>query len=135
MTRSTTTVKKSSGRTTRRKRTVKSRIVPVESVTKYTKPTEIEKVTETPTEQKPSLVRPEKPNLTYVDYVEDAKVRWKIHSYEVNELWQDTKKFYNTTSPYVVTAFNWSKDQVQQVIKTVNNMSKTDEVEAKTPSE
>ena len=48
MTRTTTTVKKSSGTTTRRKRTVKSRIVPVETVTKYTKPTRIEKVTETP---------------------------------------------------------------------------------------
>ena len=110
MTRSTTTVKKSSGTTTRRKRTVKSRIVPVESVTKYTKPTEIEKVTETPTEQKPSLVRPEKPNLTYVDYVEDFKIRVKIHNYEVNELWQDSKRFYQSAKPVVVKAIDYVKE-------------------------
>tara|TARA_B100000131_G_C17710370_1_gene448537 strand:- start:63 stop:470 length:408 start_codon:yes stop_codon:yes gene_type:complete len=135
MTRTTTPKKSSGTTTTRRKRTVKSRIVPVESVTKYTKPTEIEKVTETPTEQKPSLVRPEKPNLTYVDYVEDAKVRWQIHSYEVNEAWQDVKRFYQWSSPQVVKAFNWSKNQVQQLSTSINNMSKTDEVETKTPTE
>ena len=120
-----TTVKKPSG-TTRRKRTVKSQVIPVESVTKYTKPTQIEKVTETPT--KPEKVRPEKPNLTYVDYVEDAKVRWQIHSYEVNEVWQDLKKFYQFSSPHIVKAFNFSKEKTQQLIDNLNQPSTVEEV-------
>ena len=125
-----TTVQKSSG-TSRRKRTVKSRVIPVESVTKYTKPTQIEKVTETPIETptKPEKVRPEKPNLTYVDYVEDAKVRWQIHSYEVNEAWQDMKKFYNLSSRYIVKAFNFSKEKTQQLIDNLNQPSTVEEVE------
>ena len=41
-----------------------------EVVTKYTQP-HLKTVTET----KPSTTRPEQPNLTYVDYVEDFKIR------------------------------------------------------------
>ena len=44
--------------------------------TKYQKPV-VNKVTETPVK-----LRPEKPNLSWNDYVADAKVRWEIHQWE-----------------------------------------------------
>ena len=54
-------------------------------------------------------VRPTKTNLTYVDYIEDAKVRWSIHSYETNELWSDVVKLYNKSVPVVVSAIDYVK--------------------------
>ena len=91
-------------------------------------------MTETPIEEpkvenrKFAPTRPEKPNLTYVDYVEDAKVRWQIHSYEVNEVWQDLKKFYQFSSPHIVKAFNFSKEKTQQLIDNLNQPSTVEEV-------
>ena len=79
-----------------------------EVVTKYTQP-HLKTVTET----KPSTTRPEQPkqpNLTYVDYVEDFKIRVKIHNYEVNELWQDSKRFYQSAKPVVVKAIDYVKE-------------------------
>ena len=54
-------------------------------------------------------VRPTKTNLTYVDYIEDAKVRWSIHSYETSELWADVVKLYNKSVPVVVSAIDYVK--------------------------
>ena len=76
-----------------------------EVVTKYTQP-HLKTVTET----KPSATRPEQPNLTYVDYVEDFKIRVKIHNYEVNELWQDSKRFYQSAKPVVGKAIDYVKE-------------------------
>ena len=42
----------------------------------------------------PTVNRPEKPNLSLEDYKADFKVRWQIHTYEVNELASDVKKAY-----------------------------------------
>ena len=63
-------------------------------------------VTEVKVEKK---VRPTKTNLTYVDYIEDAKVRWSIHSYETSELWADVVKLYNKSVPVVVSAIDYVK--------------------------
>jgi len=63
-------------------------------------------VTEVNVEKK---VRPTKTNLTYVDYIEDAKVRWSIHSYETSELWADVVKLYNKSVPVVVSAIDYVK--------------------------
>ena len=76
-------------------------------VTKYSKPIEINKVTETPTAAR---VRPEKPNLTMADYTADIKVRWEIHVWETQELWADCKKGYQFAQPYVVKTIDYLKD-------------------------
>ena len=89
------------------------------TVTKYSKPIEIKKVTETPT---PTRVRPEKPNLSFEDYRADAQVRWQIHQWETQELWKDCVWGYQQLKPIaqkVVTyctesynrAFNVSEGQ------------------------
>ena len=66
------------------------------TVTKYSKPIEIKKVTETPT---PTRVRPEKPNLSFEDYKADVKVRWEIHQWETQELWKDCVWSYQQLKP------------------------------------
>ena len=68
----------------------------VTKVTKYSKPIEIKKVTETPT---PARVRPEKPNLSFEDYSADVKVRWEIHQWETQELWKDCVRGYQQLKP------------------------------------
>ena len=68
----------------------------VTKVTKYSKPIEIKKVTETPT---PTRVRPEKPNLSLEDYKADVKVRWEIHQWETQELWKDCVWSYQQLKP------------------------------------
>ena len=65
-------------------------------VTKYSKPLEIKKVTETPT---PAKDRPAKPNLTLEDYRADVKVRWEIHQWETQELWKDCVWGYQQVKP------------------------------------
>ena len=65
-------------------------------VTKYSKPIEIKKVTETPT---PTRVRPAKPNLSLEDYKADVKVRWEIHQWETQDLWKDCVWGYQQIKP------------------------------------
>ena len=87
----------------------------VTKVTKYSKPIEIKKVTETPTkERRFATTRPEKPNISLEEYITDFKLRMQINNYEVMEFLEDCKKWYNTSSPYVVKAFNFVKDKVQE---------------------
>ena len=91
----------------------------VTKVTKYSKPIEIKKVTETPTkERRFATTRPEKPNISLEEYVTDFKLRMQINNYEVMEFLVDCKKFYNTTSPHVVKLYNNLKEQVQSLSET-----------------
>jgi len=100
-------------RTSAPRKTAKAASTPIKSpsvvtkVTKYSKPIEIKKVTETPTAAR---VRPEKPNLTMADYTADIKVRWEIHVWETQELWADCKKGYQFAQPYVVKTIDYLKD-------------------------
>ena len=88
----------------------------VTKVTKYSKPIEIKKVTETPTkERRFATTRPEKPNISLEEYISDFKLRMQINNYEVMEFLVDCKKFYNTTSPHVVKLYNNLKEQVQSL--------------------
>ena len=73
-------------------------------VTKYSKPLEIKKVTETPT---PARVRPEKPNLSLEDYRNDVKVRWEIHQWETQELWKDCVWSYQQTKPIIQKVYTY----------------------------
>ena len=67
-------------------------------------------VTEVKVEKK---VRPSKPNLTYSDYIEDAKVRWSIHSYETSELWSDVFKLSVVVTDYVKVSYNRAFNQTK----------------------
>ena len=84
------------------KRTRKAKV----STTKYQQPVEIKKVTET----KATRVRPAKPNLTIADYTADIKVRWEIHQWETQELWNDVVKGYNNLKPVVAQSVDYVKD-------------------------
>ena len=95
---------------------VKSKPIPVEVVTKYTPTTEKVKVTETP---KPASKRPEKPTLTWEDYSQDFKVRWQIHQYETQELWNDLVKVYHYALPYGKKVVDFSVDSYNKVAKKV----------------
>ena len=74
------------------------------TVTKYSQPLEIKKVTETPT---PARVRPQKPNLSLEDYRADVKVRWEIHQWETQELWKDCVWGYQQTKPLVQKVYTY----------------------------
>jgi hypothetical protein len=39
--------------------------------------------------------------ITRQQYIEDIKVRWQIHQYEVNQLVKDVRNFTAFVSPYV----------------------------------
>ena len=100
-TRKTTTAKKPAVRkSTKATAQVKS------VSTKYQQPVEIKKVTET----KSVKVRPAKPNLTFADYTADVKVRWEIHQWETQELWNDIVKGYNNTKPFVIKSVDYVKE-------------------------
>ena len=69
----------------------------------------IKKVTETKVN-----LRPEKPNLSFDDYVADAKVRWEIHQWETKELWNDCKWVYNNTKPIVIKVVDYCKESYER---------------------
>ena len=95
-------------------------------VTKYSKP-EIKKVTETPTKTRRfATTRPEEPKITLEEYISDFKVRMQINNYEVMEFLEDCKKWYNSASPYVVKAFNYSKEKIQE-LQATTTVEKTED--------
>ena len=98
---------------------VKSQPVPVEIVTKYTQIPEKVKVTETPK----SATRPEKPILTWEDYSGDFKVRWEIHQFETQELWNDLVKVYQFSAPYVVKAADYSVESYNKLSKSLAKLA------------
>ena len=104
----TTATRRRKSATTVRKSPVTKKVISAESVTKYTHIPQNNQVTET---QTPSKVRPEKPNLTWTDYREDIKVRWDIHVWETQELWKDSKNFYqNYLTPFPIKTVDYLKD-------------------------
>ena len=100
--------KSTTSTTTLVKEVQKSKVSPKAKVstTKYQQPVEIKKVTET----KATKVRPANPTLTIADYTADIKVRWEIHQWETQELWNDVVKGYNNAKPVVVQSVNYVKD-------------------------
>ena len=100
----------------------------VTKVTKYSKPIEIKKVTETPTKTRRfATTRPDEPKISLEEYVSDFKIRMQINNYEVMEFFEDVKKFYNTTSPHVVKFYTYVKDQVQSLSNTETTEDKKEE--------
>ena len=56
---------------------------------------------QTPVVKEVKVTAPPQPKLTLADYREDFQARVRIHNYEVNALWQDIKKGYQTAKPFV----------------------------------
>jgi hypothetical protein len=54
--------------------------------------------------------------ITREQYLQDIKVRWQIHQYEVNKLREDVVKFTETVSPYVKQAVDYVTEKHQQLV-------------------
>ena len=74
------------------------------------------KVTQTPVKS-----RPQKPNLSWNDYVADAKVRWEIHQWETQQLWKDCVWGYNQSKPIFIQVVNYCKDSYNRAFNEVGN--------------
>ena len=75
----------------------------------------------------PDKVRPSKTNLTYVDYIEDFKVRMQIHNYEVDELVKDLKSGYQSAKPIFNNVVDYLKQSYKKMFSTVDNTTETKE--------
>ena len=53
--------------------------------------------------------------ITRQQYIQDIKVRWEIHQYEVNKLREDVSKLTETVAPYVKNALDYVVTQYQQI--------------------
>jgi len=54
--------------------------------------------------------------ITREQYLQDIKVRWEIHQYEVNKLREDVVKFTQTVAPYVKQSVDFLTEKYQQLI-------------------
>ena len=53
--------------------------------------------------------------ITRQQYIQDIKVRWQIHQYEVNKLREDVSKVTQTVAPYVKNVLDYLDTQYQQI--------------------
>ena len=53
--------------------------------------------------------------ITRDQYIQDIKVRWQIHQYEVNKLRDDLSKVTQTVAPYVKNVLDYLDTQYQQI--------------------
>ena len=53
--------------------------------------------------------------ITREQYLQDIKVRWQIHQYEVNKLREDVSKLTETVAPYVKNALDFLTEKYQQI--------------------
>ena len=98
--KSSATATPATPRKTRTRKTTTSRRKTASKVTKI----EVAKV------DTPVKVRPSQPNLKVEDYLSDFKVRWQIHQFETQQLWEDVVRGYNFTVPYVQKSVTYVKD-------------------------
>ena len=96
----TATPRKTTSTTPRKRR---SRKATAPKAVKTVKSTPIIKEVKTVTVKTP--VRPTT-LLKSVDYINDIKIRFEIHNYEVNALINDIKWSYNQVKDYVVSVYN-----------------------------
>ena len=97
----TATPRKTTSTTTRKRRSRKA--TAPKTAVKSVKQTTIKKEVKTVTVKTP--VRPTT-LLKSSDYINDIKIRFDIHNYEVNELINDIKWSYNQVRDYVVSVYN-----------------------------
>ena len=98
----TATPRKTASTTTPRKRRSRKATAPKTAV-KTVKQTPIKKEVKVVTVKTP--VRPTT-LLKSSDYINDIKIRFDIHNYEVNALINDIKWSYNQVRDYVVSVYN-----------------------------
>jgi hypothetical protein len=53
--------------------------------------------------------------ITRQQYIQDIKVRWEIHQYEVSKLVEDVRNFTQTVAPYVKNALDFLNEKYKQV--------------------
>ena len=58
---------------------------------------------------------PQKVLITKEQYIEDIKIRWQIHQYEINKLGEDLNKVAQTIAPYVQKIMDYSVSKYQEV--------------------
>ena len=109
--KSSTTATPATPRKTRTRKTTTSRRKSASKINTSTAQIKVEDVKEVvKVEVKkvdtPVKVRPSQPNLKVADYISDFKVRWQIHQFETQQLWEDLVKGYNLTATYVKDSHN-----------------------------
>ena len=95
----TATPRKTASTTTPRKRRSRKATAPKAVTVKQTPIKEVKTVT-VKTPVRPSTL------LKSSDYINDIKIRFDIHNYEVNALINDIKWSYNQVRDYVVSVYN-----------------------------
>ncbi len=103
---------------------LQSKVIPTKTVAKYTRLIKDNTMTE---ETPPAKVRPSKTNLTYVDYIEDFKVRMEIHNYEVDELVKDIKSGYQSAKPIFNNIVDYLKQSYKKAFSSIKNTTETKE--------
>ena len=53
--------------------------------------------------------------ITREQYLQDIKVRWQIHQYEVNKLVEDVRNFTQFVAPYVKNALDFVTEKYQEI--------------------
>lgn len=53
--------------------------------------------------------------ITRQQYIQDIKVRWEIHQYEVKKLREDVTKFTTMIAPYVKQTIDYVTEKYQQL--------------------
>ena len=109
--KSSTTATPATPRKTRTRKTTTSRRKSASKINTSTAQIKVEEVKEAPKVEvkkvdTPVKVRPSQPNLKVADYISDFKVRWQIHQFETQQLWEDLVKGYNLTAGYVKDSYN-----------------------------
>ena len=109
--KSSTTATPATPRKTRTRKTTTSRRKSASKINTSTAQIKVAEVKEAPKAEvkkvdTPVKVRPSQPNLKVADYISDFKVRWQIHQFETQQLWEDLVKGYNFTAGYVKDSYN-----------------------------
>ena len=113
--KSSATATPATPRKTRTRKTTTSRRKTASKINTSTAQIKVEDVKEAPKVEvakvdTPVKVRPSQPNLKVEDYLSDIQVRWQIHQFETQQLWEDVVRGYNFTVPYVQKSVTYVKD-------------------------
>ena len=113
--KSSATATPATPRKTRTRKTTTSRRKSASKINTSTAQIKVEDVKEAPKAEvakvdTPVKVRPSQPNLKVEDYLSDFKVRWQIHQFETQQLWEDVVRGYNFTVPYEQKSVTYVKD-------------------------
>ena len=117
--KSSSTATPATPRKTRTRKTTTSRRKSASKINTSTAKSKVAEVKEAPKVEvakvdTPVKVRPSQPNLKWEDYLSDFKVRWQIHQFETQQLWDDVVKGYNFVVPYVQQSVTYVKDSYKR---------------------